>query len=78
MKTNIAIWHNAIKKLMVQIHFINIKEISVSYGFLGLQKKFNINILIDNKPGVYAVEFFQAGNPSKMAITWSRFAVMKF
>ena len=34
--------------------------------------------MIDSKPGVYAVEFFQAGNPSKVAITWSRFAGMKF
>ena len=43
---------------MVQIHIINIKEISISYGCLALLKKqFDFNKMIDNKPGAYSVEF---------------------
>ena len=50
---------------MVQIDFINIKEISVSNGFVALhKKKSNFNKLIDNKPGAYSVEFIQPDNPS--------------
>ena len=50
---------------MVQIHFLNVKEISISYSCLGLHKKqFNFNKLIDNKPGAYSVEFIQTDNPS--------------
>ena len=41
-----------------------LKEISISYGCLGLYKKNNFNEMIDNKPGAYSVEFIQAGNPS--------------
>ena len=26
-------------------------------------KKFTFNILIENKPGAYSIEFIQAGNP---------------
>ena len=50
---------------MVQIHFINIKEIPISYGCLGLhEQQFNFNKFIDNKPGTYSMESVQACNPS--------------
>ena len=50
---------------MVQIHFINIKEVTISYGRLGLhEQQFNFNKFIDNKPGTYSMESVQACNPS--------------
>ena len=52
--------------LMVQIHFINIKKISISYGCLVLHKKqqFHFNKQFVVKLAAYSVKLIQAGNPS--------------
>ena len=45
--------------------FYKYREISISYGCLGLHKKqFNFKKLLDNKQVPYCLEFIQVANPS--------------
>ena len=59
------------RPLNTKSFYHDLKEISISYGCLGLhyEKQFNFNKLMDSKPGAYTVEFNQTGNPSNK-IDW--------
>ena len=54
------------RPLNTKSFYHGLKEISISFGCLGLhyKKQLNFNKLIDSKPGAYSVEFIQAGNLS--------------